>query len=313
MPPPPNYDCPVCKKGFQRGYLARHICTHEQKDLIQCVINKDSVDDEHWHPGFDCSGHIYYICPSSRDGYEKDTLLHKRHSCNQSFKDWLNTEQALSVTVKLATVKPVTKKPVTANPVKKNIIVEESEEPINAIDMTLPEDEPKQTNHIQCTCHLEITALKNELDQLRKWRDLVLANVPQEPKAPQESKPQPKAPEPKAPEPKAPQEPKPQEPKPVVKKSTKPKIHASKKEIEKGMWCVDCAACKTTAQFATDLRPCCNCKKLTHFNDDLTGCYHWECAVCSKNSCYGCVKAAGGSKIKPLCSPACQAIYKSQR
>jgi len=302
MPPPPNYDCPVCKKGFQRGYLARHIVTHEQKDLIECVINKDKSDEPKWHPSFNCSGHTYFICPSMKDGYEKDTLLHKRHDCNYTYKAWLTT--AVVVTEKQKDKQK-----------DKNVVIEtEDQEPINAIDMTLPEDEVIQQNHTQCKCHIEITQLKIELlelNKLRAWRDMILSSVPQDQKVeatPQHEvkvKPKP-VPLPVKVEHKAPA------PAPALK-TAKPKIHASKKEIEKGMWCVECSACKTTAQFATDLRECCTCKKLSHFNDDLTNCYHWDCVVCDKKSCYGCVKAAGGNKVKPLCSQACAAIYKSQR
>jgi hypothetical protein len=311
MPPPPNYDCPVCKKGFQRGYLARHIATHEQKDLIECVINKDKSDEPKWHPSFDCSGHTYFICPTMKDGYEKDTLLHKRHDCNYTYKAWLTNAPTAVV---------VTEKP---KPKEKNVVIEtEDQEPINTIDMTLPEDEVIQPTHIQCKCHIEITQLKMELlelQKLRAWRDMILSSVPQDQKVDvkQVAEPKPLLVEVK---PKSVvQLPVKVEPKVQVLKTAKPKaenkpkIHASKKEIEKGMWCVECSACKTTAQFASDLRECCNCKKLSHFNDDLTNCYHWDCTVCDKKSCYGCVRAAGGNKVKPLCSPACAAIYKSQR
>jgi len=314
MPPPPNYDCPVCKKGFQRGYLARHIATHEQKDLIEYVINKDKSDEPKWHPSFNCSGHTYFICPTMKDGYEKDTLLHKRHDCNHSYTEWLTN---------VPTAVVVTEKPKEKSKEKNVVIETEDQEPINAIDMTLPEDEVAQPTHTQCKCHIEITQLKMELlelQKLRAWRDMIMSSVPQEQKA--DTTPQVKA------EVKQQVETKPKpvvvplpvkvEPKVQALKTAKPKadklkIHASKKEIEKGMWCVECTACKTTAQFAADLRECCNCKKLSHFNDDLTGCYHWDCTVCDKKSCYGCVKAAGGNKVKPLCSSACAAIYKSQR
>lgn len=306
MPPPPNYDCPVCKKGFQRGYLARHIATHEQKDLIECTINKDKCDEPKWHPSFNCSGHTYFICPTMKDGYEKDTLLHKRHDCNYTYKDWLTHTPTVVVTEK-------------PKPKEKNVVIEtEDQEPINAIDMTLPEDEVPQQTHTHCKCHIEITQLKMELlelQKLRDWRDMILTTIPKDqvPESKQlpvevKHKPIPVKVEPKVPAP---------APAPVLKtakpKADKPKIQASKKEIEKGMWCVECSACKTTAQFAADLRECCNCKKLSHFNDDLTNCYHWDCTICDKKSCYGCVKAAGGNKVKPLCSPACAAIYKSQR
>jgi hypothetical protein len=156
-----------------------------------------------------------------------------------------------------------------------------------------------------------------ELQKLRDWRDMILSSVPKEQKQEQKAESKSKEVKPKPVVVPLPVRVENKAPAPVLKtakpKADKPKIQASKKEIEKGMWCVECTACKTTAQFATDLRACCNCKKLTHFNDDLTNCYHWDCAVCDKKSCYGCVKAAGGNKIKPLCSPACAAIYKSLR
>ena len=296
MPPPPNYNCPVCKKGFQRGHLGRHIITHEKKELIEYVTNTDSVASPNWHPEFDCSGHTYIICPISKEGFEKDKLLHKKHACKNDYSAWLilspeNTIVENTVVVKKAVV---------------------DEEPINAIDMVLPEDLP--VHKAQCECHNEITRLQNELEELQKWRDLVLQSAPRgspKPKTPT------KEPEKKIKkqeqEPQAPPLPQPQQQQPQPqqqKKSAKPKIQASKKEIEKGMWCVECSACRTIAQFATDLRECCNCKKLSHFNDDLTGCYHWDCTMCSKKSCYSCVKAAGGNKIKPFCSQRCATAHK---
>uniref|UniRef100_A0A6C0DSP5 Uncharacterized protein n=1 Tax=viral metagenome TaxID=1070528 RepID=A0A6C0DSP5_9ZZZZ len=90
-------------------------------------------------------------------------------------------------------------------------------------------------------------------------------------------------------------------------------VKASKKETEKGMWCTRCTSCNTTAQFATDLKPCATCKKLCHFNDDLNSCYHWDCEVCAKKICKECNKSNGGNKMHPLCSPDCAKIYKAKR
>jgi len=94
-------------------------------------------------------------------------------------------------------------------------------------------------------------------------------------------------------------------PKPAPK-SKKPKCVASKKEIEKGMFCVRCEECYTFAAHKEDLKPCCNCKKLSHFNDDLTNCWQWECTTCNKGCCYTCMKNAKSDKRKPYCSEACK-------
>jgi hypothetical protein len=278
MPPPPNYDCPVCKKGFQRGHLGRHIVTHEKKDLIGYVINADTVATANWHPEFNCSGHTYIICSGKREGFEKDKLLHKKHVCSNDYSNWL--------------ILPPENTIVENTVVEKKTDVLEEEEEINAIDMVLPEDPPIPKT--QCYCHIEITRLQTELQELQKWRDLVLQSAPggspnpkiltKEPEK-KEKKQEQEQQQPQAPQQQQAQQQQPQaqqqQQKPPQKKSAKPKIQASKKEIEKGMWCVECSACRTIAQFATDLRECCNCKKLSHFNDDLTGCYHWDCTTCS--------------------------------
>jgi hypothetical protein len=262
------------------------------------VTNKDDVRTKSAHPYFDCSGHTYIICPYTKDaGFELGTRLHKEHVCNYTYSDWL-----------ISSVPEII-------PVKNTIIPEEESEGIQ-IHMLLPEDEI--ITHTQCDCHIEIARLKDELEKLTTWKNLILSSLPQisepkvtEPKA-TEPKAEPKATEPKA-EPKATEpkaEPKATEPKDKRKASKKPTIIASKKEIEKGMWCTSCAACGTTAQFNTDLRPCSTCNRLTHYNDDLTNCYHWDCIVCDKKTCYTCVKQAGGNKMKPLCSVACTKIHR---
>jgi hypothetical protein len=224
-------------------------------------------------------------------------------------------------------VKPRVKKKEQSEEKPKNY-VEEEEEPINAIDMVLPEDDT--TQHKTCNCHLEITKLQAqnkqiqaELEQLRQWKlsivaaaselsesadamtkialkvhALTVTGLPVELTGPVEVT---------GPAVKPPLQAVKVPPKSTVKRNSRGHIHASKKEIEKGMWCTTCASCKTVAQFSTDLRACCNCNKLSHFNDDLTNCYHWDCVVCEKKSCLACVKQAGGNKIKPLCSPACAA------
>jgi len=242
-----------------------------------------------------------------------------------SFKDWL---QGSKITA--ADTKP------KAKPVeKKNVVVEESQEPINEINMILPEDEAHEQKPIACNHHYEITHLRNEntriqselaqvkaeLAQYKTWRDSVLTTAPTARQSSRRDAPIPEKQEQEEQsqdqeeqkQEKQQQEPVKVAPKTVIKRLPKQTIHASQKEIAKGMWCNTCDSCKTVAQYATDLRACCNCKKLTHFNDDLTNCYHWDCVICDKKSCYGCVKQAGGNKIKPLCSPACAAIYKSQR
>jgi hypothetical protein len=96
----------------------------------------------------------------------------------------------------------------------------------------------------------------------------------------------------------------------IVQNPTVPKkaatVKASKKEIEKGLWCTKCESCHNTAQFATDLKPCQVCNKLCHKDSDLYGCYHWDCAVCDKKICKECNKAAGGNKLFSFCSISCK-------
>jgi hypothetical protein len=304
MPPPPNYDCPVCKKGFQRGYLAKHMHTHSQSELVKEVNNKNDVRTKSAHPEFNCSGHIYIICPyDKKAGFEKDTRLHKDHVCEYNYKDWLDVTAQSS--------EPVNKETVVKSQIKKNSIVEIDR--ANQINMILPEDDVHEDKHTTCNCHIEINKLKKALEQLNNWKELILSSVPKVAinTATPIDKNEPIIEE-KIQIPVIIEAVKRQEP-PAIRKPIKPKIHASKKEIEKGMWCTNCEACGTTAQYNTDLRACCNCKRMTHFNDDLTNCYHWDCTVCDKKSCYSCVKFAGGNKMKPLCSIQCANIYKSKK
>lgn len=271
-------------------------------------------------------------------------MIHKKHVCNVSYADYMTKtvtalhqkqeqSQALALQEQQEQSQPV--KPKTRAK-KKQLLqqqpssekpknyVEEEEEPINAIDMVLPEDDTAQ--HKTCNCHLEITKLQAQVEQLKQWKVSMVAAASElaesahamtkiattvhaltvqtvETPGPVEVLPLP-LPLPQLQPVKVP-------PKSTIKRNSRGHIHASKKEIEKGMWCTTCASCKTVAQFSTDLRACCNCNKLSHFNDDLTNCYHWDCVVCEKKSCLACVKQAGGNKIKPLCSPACAAKLRS--
>jgi hypothetical protein len=194
------------------------------------------------------------------------------------------------------------------------------------------------SNQTKCECHLEITRLKEkileqdrELELFRQWRHLIISSAPQHEQPPaheqqppaQEQQPEQPQPEPTAavpePQPTAPPPPPPKkrvqitEPKQVKTKA--PTIKASKKEKEKGMWCETCESCKQTAQFATDLRPCGRCSKKSHYNDDLVGCYHFDCEVCDTKICLPCVKAAGvqSNKMHPMCSPECYKKYMGSR
>lgn len=196
------------------------------------------------------------------------------------------------------------------------------------------------SNQTKCECHLEITRLKEkileqdrELELFRQWRHLIISSAPQQeeasrlPPEPEQEPPQPEQqppqPEPTAavpePQPTAPPPPPPKkrvqitEPKQVKTKAAT--IKASKKEKEKGMWCETCESCKQTAQFATDLRPCGRCAKKCHYNDDLVGCYHFDCEICDTKICLPCVKAAGAqsNKMHPMCSPECYKKYMASR
>jgi hypothetical protein len=294
------------------------------------VINAAELDNNNWHPHYDCSGHTYIICPYNKEGFEIDTKLHKSHTCNHTYKSWLlgqerqEQEEQLQNQEQKQEQKQDQKQDQEQSQEQsqeqqkskqKNVIVEEEAEIINAISMILPEDEQHQEEPCK-KCHNEITKLKKELEEFQIWRDLILSSIPHQGQSPAAAAPKPESRlkvikqdtdvEPDV-KPKIKLESKPRA------KAAKPKIQASKKEIEKGMWCTTCDACNTVAQFATDLKTCCNCKKMTHFNDDLTGCYHWQCSVCSQNSCYSCVKSAGGNKLHPFCSTKCAIIYKSRK
>jgi hypothetical protein len=290
MSGPPIYECPVCKNKLQRGHLGKHLARHSQEELRDHIINADEVDELSWHPALNCSSHIYMVCPLSKDGFEKGMRLHKNHKCNYRYKEWYKKKVEL-IEAEVMQAKEEAEHPEATTQTEINVIIEP----------------------VMCKCSIELEKLKKELEQFKQWRDLILSSVP---KSLHQEEPQK---EEATHEESTLEEPVHEQPKPPVKK-TKPKIqavkvpvskiHASKKEIEKGMWCKSCYECGTVAQYTTDLKTCCNCKQQTHFNDDLIGCYHWDCSVCKKQSCYSCVKHAGGNKLHPLCSQECAKIYK---
>jgi len=247
---------------------------------------------------------------------------------------------------------PVVTQPVVTQPVevKQAVEVEQPVAPVqnavalvqNAVALLL-----ECSNKTKCDCHLEITHLKEkileqnrELELFRQWRQMVISLAPPEYQAPEpeqtdQAQPHP-SPEPNRAQTHRAQTQEPQQtadvpevqavaPPPVPKKrvqitepkqvKTKPTIKASKKEKEKGMWCETCESCKQTAQFATDLRPCGRCGKKCHYNDDLVGCYHFDCEICDTKICLPCVKAAGAqsNKMHPMCSPECYKKYMAAR
>jgi len=81
--------------------------------------------------------------------------------------------------------------------------------------------------------------------------------------------------------------------------------------MEKGLWCKKCESCNNIAQYATELKPCQICNKLCHRDNDLYGCYHWDCSVCDKKICKECNKVAGGNKLFPFCSTNCRKQHVS--
>lgn len=163
-----------------------------------------------------------------------------------------------------------------------------------------------------CDCSKQVDVLKAELDMYKAWAKSILSTVPkglndhvvEQKVEPVVNKPTPNKATPNKQTPN-----KSTTNKPVLVKPTPQKkqaVNASKKEIEKGLWCTKCESCHNTAQFATDLKPCQKCNKLCHRDNDLYGCYHWDCAVCDKKICKECNKAAGGNKLFSFCSTNCK-------
>ena len=298
MPPPPRYNCPVCEWAPQRASLAKHMLGHTQAELIPHIQNREKVSAEGQHPEFLCSGHVYVLCPTDNVGFEKGLALHKRHeNCQHMYTEWL-VEPAPAADIQLVVAPEVQSKRSTRRATEskkgtRKVKIVEVPAPENTITCDLGESaKPDKT----CDCHLEICCLNEqvqtlmaELNALQTWRDTVVATAPAT-----ASKPIAKV-------------------EPVRASPAKIKAKPSKKEKELGMWCMRCESCKDTAEYATDLRPCTACKKLCHFNDDFHSCYHWDCEVCKKAVCLQCNRAAGGSKLHPLCSQECAKKYKATR
>jgi len=67
-----------------------------------------------------------------------------------------------------------------------------------------------------------------------------------------------------------------------------------------------CALCRVATGYGDDtLIACGGCGQNTHAQNDLVGCYQMDCETCHKSICLICVKKAGGNKLHPYCSRAC--------
>jgi hypothetical protein len=67
-----------------------------------------------------------------------------------------------------------------------------------------------------------------------------------------------------------------------------------------------CAMCRVATGYGDDtLIACGGCGQNTHAQNDLVGCYQMDCETCHKSICLICVKKAGGNKMHPYCSRAC--------
>jgi hypothetical protein len=285
---------------------------HTQAELIPHIQNREKVNSEGEHPEFLCSGHVYVLCPTDNVGFEKGLALHKRHEkCQHMYTEWL-IEPAPAIDIQLVIapevlVKRSTRKATESKKGTRKVKIVEIPAPENTITCDLGEStKPEKT----CDCHLEICRLNEqvqtlmaELNTLQTWRDTVVATAPIA-TAPSTAPSTAVAVGP---------------PKTVAKleparaSSAKTKAKPSKKEKELGMWCLRCESCKEIAEYTTDLRACTACKKLCHFNDDFHSCYHWDCEVCKKAVCLQCNRAAGGSKLHPICSQECAKKYKATR
>ena len=325
MPLPPNFTCPVCQKKKQRGLLGIHLIKHSTVELLPYITNLSSMATPGWHPQLQCREHTYILCPHSEKGYEKDKPLHKSHTCLNDYSKWsvggtikkAKSTHALQAKTMQEVIDVCKAKGIGGySGLRKGAI-------INLIE----KHEPKGG---QCKCHFEITKLKEELESFKKWKHTILTCMPGsklEPEAvfvvnlPELNK---------------------ITEKPVIqdtgqvlvedssqalvedssqaqdecndqtiqKKSTIKKRSvplASKKEIEKGMWCTRCESCRYVAQYTKDLKPCGSCQKLCHFNDDMGNCYLWDCVTCNKAICKECNKASGGNRLQPYCSKVCAA------
>jgi hypothetical protein len=289
--------------------------THTRSELIPHAQNREKISTEGEHPEFLCSEHIYVLCPTDNVGFEKGQLLHKRHeNCQHMYSEWLIEPVPVApielvVAPEVQSKRPAgsragTRKATESKKGTRKVKIVEVPAPENTITCDLGESlKPDKT----CDCHLEICRLNEqvqtlmaELNTLQTWRDMVLATAPPTGVAESVQKAEPAQKAESAPRP---------SPAKIKKATVKP----SKKEKELGMWCTRCESCKDVAEYATDLRPCTACKKLCHFNDDFHSCYHWDCEVCKKAVCLQCNRAAGGSKLHPLCSQECAKKYKLTR
>lgn len=312
MPLPPSFSCPVCHKKKQRGLLGVHLTKHSKAELLPFITNLATIAEHGWHPELNCSDHTYIVCMKNMKGFEKDKPLHKSHACNHSYTDWSTS----------AEVKPKAKKPTVDDSLQSKTMQE-------VIDICkakgiggysgLRKGEIikliEAKSHTSCDCHNEITKLKAELETYKKWKHTLLTCMPGSKYVPEAEfvvtiptvakntveEPQDLVQE-------TVQEKQEQEQtkaKTTVKRTFVSK--ASKKEIEKGMWCTRCESCHTVAQYTKDLKACESCHKLCHFNDDVANCYLWDCVGCNKAVCKECNKAAGGNRLNPYCSKACAA------
>lgn len=325
MPLPPSYKCPVCQKERQRGLLGEHLVQHTKEELTPFIINLDVCAKEaNWHPQIICSGHTYILCKNNKVGFEEGFKLHKTHICTQDYSDWTSVHKKPT---KDKTNKLYNKTNKLYNKTMKEVIDICKEKKITGYSGKRKFEIIKMIEEYdacgaKCTCHIEITKLKAELEEFKKWKHTILTCMPgtkyeaeeivvtmpetntlniitnplpqQDVSHQDEAKTSPKTDTENADK---------EIPKTTIKRPFVPK--ASKKEIEKGMWCTRCESCRYVAQYTKDLKPCGNCHKLCHFNDDMGNCYLWDCVVCNKAVCKECNKVAGGNRLNPYCSKAC--------
>ena len=277
--------CPVCNIDKQVGLVAHHICRahiHDGRfdaDLLTKITN--TVGSGNYHPELAINGRTFTLCPGwvkeakgfRHESKNKRSLQNQHEDCSLCYKGWM--PQTSTQVVAPAQQEPPAQQ--QANP-----IVEASSDDV-------------------ATLRAEIVRLKAALEQYTNWMKLAPTQQAPQPQVPlqlvapaqEQSQQQPVAPRPIA--------------------AARRTVKASKKEMEKGMWCSLCSSCNIIAQYTSDLRACATCKKLTHFNDDLNSCYHWDCEICDKKICKECNKANGGNKMHPLCSEACAKKYRAKR
>lgn len=349
--PPFYYDCPICKKKHQQGQLGKHILRYSQAELYNYVSNLDKITTTGAHPEILCSGRTYVLCPKSNTAYEKvGGKLEKNHSnCAHKYYEFAiapnsqkehDQEQPKQELDKEQEPAPPTNEYTSQNKDKlislcklKGIIGYSGKKHNALVDLLIDHDvktkavPPESICYINldehtvpikqtCDCSKHIELLQKELDLYKAWAKSIIVTMPSQQIAtiantidmpPVHNDVQIKKPELHNPV---------QIKKPIAKvtklvKKPITKVKASKKEIEKGLWCTKCESCHNTAQFATDLKPCQVCNKQCHKDSDLYGCYHWDCAVCDKKICKECNKAAGGNKLFSFCSITCKKQHAS--